>query len=175
MFEVACEPHHTCNIDQRSFKAYLARFLALTVKMAPFTADSIMPRLRTSAVAAARHCGFGDDANTCGQKWYVDDWDGMWGVGEQISALEVIQNTLVADIAPPVTQLRGGISRGNPAAGGTGKNRASGGEDGSGWVNMEGVFVPHKTTERDKAGAGLVTVFLVAFILGIFWWVSTGI
>lgn len=32
MYEVACEPGNTCNIDQQSFKAYLARWMAATTR-----------------------------------------------------------------------------------------------------------------------------------------------
>ncbi|KAH0607654.1 uncharacterized protein H6S33_002688 [Morchella sextelata] len=120
MVEQACERIMTCNIDQRSFKAYFARFLALTVKMAPYTAPLIIPKLRTSAMAAARHCSWGTDANSCGMKWYENDWDGMYGVGEQLSALEVIQNTLIHDVGIPVTENDGGTSKGDPSAGSQG-------------------------------------------------------
>lgn len=54
MYEVACEPSHNCNIDQQTFKAYLSRWLAASVKVAPWTRESIMPLLAASAQAAAQ-------------------------------------------------------------------------------------------------------------------------
>lgn len=54
MIEVACEATKLCNIDQQTFKAYLSRWMAATVKVAPWTHDTIMPLLRSSAEAAAR-------------------------------------------------------------------------------------------------------------------------
>src|SRR5262249_17216976 len=120
MYEATCEPNQSCNTDQRSFKAYLSRWLALTTQMAPWTTEIIMPKLRKSAVAAARHCSYGDDGNTCGLRWNIPEWDGFMGVGEQLSALEVIQNTLVQDARVPVTENEGGISVGNPDAGSKG-------------------------------------------------------
>lgn len=54
MYEVACEPSHNCNIDQQTFKAYLSRWMAASTKVAPWTADTIMPLLAASAQAAAK-------------------------------------------------------------------------------------------------------------------------
>lgn len=86
------EPKGGCNVDQRSFKAYLARFMGLTVKMAPYTADTILPLLETSAVAAAKSCSNGPDSKKCGMKWTTGGvWDELFGLGEQMAALETIQ------------------------------------------------------------------------------------
>lgn len=54
MIEIACEPLYSCNVDQQTFKAYLARWMAASVKVAPFTFNVVMPLLATSAQAAAR-------------------------------------------------------------------------------------------------------------------------
>ena len=75
MTEYACEGNGNCNKDQRSFKAYLSRWLALTVQMAPFTSPTIMPWLQGSAQAAIRQCvaGPGNAVGgpvACGRKWY---------------------------------------------------------------------------------------------------------
>ena len=150
MAELACEPYMTCNVDQRSFKAYLSRFMAMTVKMAPYTAETIMPKLRSSAEAAARHCSFGEDRNTCGLRWTVPNWEGLWGVGEQLSALEVIQNNMVMHSTDYATEKLGGTSKGNPGAG-------TGGELIENNLREVGV--------GDKGGAVTLTM---AFSLGIF-------
>lgn len=152
MTEVGCESVNMCNVDQRSFKAYLGRFMALTVKMAPFTADYIMPKLRTSAVAAASHCSYGGDSNTCGMIWTKPGWDGKYGVGEQMCALEVIQNTLVLNVAAPFTATNGGSSKGDPGAG-TGGDRVP-----------EQSF-PDATGKKDRVGAGLATAFVLILLL----------
>lgn len=164
MFEQACERPVTCNVDQRSFKAYFARFLALTVKMAPWTAGQIMPRLRTSAVAAAAACSYGADANTCGMKWYSPGWDGLWGVGEQVSALEVVQNTLVHEVGVPVTQDEGGTSIGDPAAG----SRSRGGGGGTGARGGEGAVC---VTGRQRAGAWVATATMGVLVFVFMYWV----
>jgi mannan endo-1,6-alpha-mannosidase len=42
MIEIACERGGNCNIDQQTFKAYLARWMAASVKVAPWTHDTIV-------------------------------------------------------------------------------------------------------------------------------------
>ncbi|CUS10624.1 unnamed protein product [Tuber aestivum] len=174
MFEVACEPYLTCNVDQRSFKAYLSRFMALTVKMAPFTKDTIMSVLYTSATSAAKQCSYGEDKNTCGQKWYTNEWDKLWGVGEQVSALEVILSTLVGGLDSPVTEAKGGTSKGDPAAGGGGRGIRYTGQNGQGgvdgWVNSKGEFVPHTPGKKDRIGSIVLTVATVLGLLWMAWW-----
>jgi mannan endo-1,6-alpha-mannosidase len=98
MYEWACETGESgrhCNLDQQSFKAYLARFMAKTALLAPFTKDTITSYLKTSAVGAAKSCSGGADGATCGSKWYTGGWDGTSGVGQQLSALEVTQALLM--------------------------------------------------------------------------------
>lgn len=157
MAEVGCESNDMCNVDQRSFKAYMGRFMALTVKMAPFTASYILPKLRTSAVAAASHCSYGSDENTCGMIWTQDGWDNKYGVGEQLCALEVIQNTLVQTVGEPVTQNNGGTSKGDPAAGTGGDTQPT-------------QTYPDAKSKKDKIGAGFATaaIFLLLMAGGYF-------
>ena len=99
MVEQACEPHYTCNNDQWSFKAYLARWMAKTAIVAPFTKAAIMPLLSSSAQAAAQACSGPSDGVTCGARWYIGGYDGTFGIGQQLSALEVTQALLI-DNAP---------------------------------------------------------------------------
>lgn len=101
MFEPACEPANKCNNDQLSFKAYLGRWLAKTMVLAPFTEQTVRPWLEASAIAAAASCSGGTDGVTCGSKWWVGGWDGTWGAGQQLSALEVVQGLLVANAGAP--------------------------------------------------------------------------
>ncbi|KAL7266407.1 hypothetical protein RUND412_011048 [Rhizina undulata] len=160
MYEVACEPYGKCNVDERSFKAYLSRFMALAVKMAPFTANYIMPKLRTSAIAAAAQCSNGDDDNTCGMKWTQTTWDGYYGVGEQMCALEVIQNNLIEKVGAPFTASTGGTSIGNPAAG-------TGGDSAVSDTTTE------PSTKGDKVGAGFATAVMLMLVLSGSWFIAT--
>ena len=156
MYEVACEPYGRCNIDQRSFKAYFSRWLALTAQMAPFTAGQIYPLLQNSAKAAAGACSGGKDKVTCGMQWtQPGKWDGSFGVGEQMSALEVVQSLLYPQVKPPFTAYEGGTSIGDPSAG-TGEDQ----------LNLS--FAP--TTTGDRVGAGFLTTICLAMMVGGTYW-----
>lgn len=102
MFENACEEAGTCDNDQFSFKGYLARFMWDATIMAAFTKPAISAVLSTSALAAAKTCTAGSDGVACGQKWYVGGYDGNMGIGQQMSALEVVQGLLVGNSSPPM-------------------------------------------------------------------------
>jgi mannan endo-1,6-alpha-mannosidase len=160
MYEAACERSvpgepMSCNTDQRSFKAYLSRWLAATTLLAPWTADTIMPLLQNSALAAAQSCSGGSDGVTCGNKWWVAGWDGLYGVGEQISALEVIQSNLVVRSRGPLSDATGGTSGGDPNAGSGSVNGAP---------KEAGDVSP-----SDRKGAIALTVMLVFITLGAAW------
>lgn len=158
MYERACEPVNTCEVDQRSFKGYLAKWMAQTTQMAPFTFDWIMPKLQTSAKAAAQTCTGGSDNAACGLKWTSRKWDGMQDVGLQIAALEAIQSILISRVDPPVTHDDGGTSKGDPGGGSTPHPPP-----------------PHSLTMNittaDRAGAGILTVLMSAFVIGSTGWV----
>ncbi|KAF2190508.1 glycoside hydrolase family 76 protein [Zopfia rhizophila CBS 207.26] len=156
MFEVACEQNGKCDVDQRSFKAYLSRWMGHTVKVAPWTRELIMPRLKASAEAAAKQCNAGDDQSQCGLKWTQNGQnDGSFGVGEQMAALEVIQSQLLDQVAGPVGEKSGGTSKGNPSAGSQSEDKP---------ISFNSI------TTGDKAGAGFLTTLVLVGILGGAWW-----
>ena len=152
MYEVACEPNNNCNVDQLSFKAYLSRWMAATTKVAPWTADQILPLLASSAQAAALSCTGGDGTIVCGTKWTTGTYDGVTGVGQQMSALEVIQSNLIKKVSGPVSNSTGGTSQGNPSAG-TGSS-------------SQPVNAPGAIRTKDKAGAGILTAIVIMTLLG---------
>ncbi|KAK1826696.1 glycosyl hydrolase family 76-domain-containing protein [Podospora conica] len=118
--EVACEPVALCDLDQQSFKAYLARWMAATIKWAPWTGDRIRPLLETSAKAALSTCVGGDNKRMCGHNWTeAGRWDGLTGVGQQMAAMEVLLANMIDSVPPPVTEKKGGTSAGDPGAGGS--------------------------------------------------------
>lgn len=103
MVETACEPVDTCNNDQFSFKGYLSRWMWASTLMAPFTLDKVTAYLRFSSLAAARSCSGGTNGVTCGEHWYWETaYDGVFGVGQQMSALETIQGLLATQSVPPL-------------------------------------------------------------------------
>ncbi|KAL1652244.1 hypothetical protein SLS58_000371 [Diplodia intermedia] len=115
-FEAACEALDTCNTDQLSFKAYLARWLAKTSVLAPDVDNgTALPLLRASALGAAAACSA--DGTSCGYRWDTNSYDGKAGVGPQLAAMEVMQALLVASAPAPATQAEGGES--SVAAAGT--------------------------------------------------------
>jgi mannan endo-1,6-alpha-mannosidase len=163
MKEQACEAVNadgsdTCNVDQRSFKAYLARWIAATIVRAPYTYPQLKPMLETSAKAAAAVCTGGANGTSCGAKWWKGPiFDGQVGVGQQMSALEVIQSNLITEVTGPVTEGNGGTSKGDPSAGTTSP------------VGPGDIYKAQVTT-ADKAGAAILTLLFVLFIIGGAWW-----
>ena len=85
MKEYLCEEGENCNQDQKSFKAYLGRWMTITKMLVPYTWDKINPLLRTTAVAAAQQCTGGSSGTMCSMQWYTDQHLGVSGVGEQVS------------------------------------------------------------------------------------------
>lgn len=155
MQEVACENNGKCDVDQHSFKAYLARWMAATTKMAPFTSGAIMAKLAPSAQAAAQQCSGGDSGRACGLRWQDDTvWDGSSGVGQEMAALEVIQSNLIAQSKGPVTNTTGGTSKGNYAAG----------------TSTDSIVTISPATTADEVGAGFVTAVILASFIGMVWW-----
>lgn len=124
MVESACEGVGLCDNDQQSFKGYLARWMAGTTQLAPYTFDTISPLLKATAAAAAAACtgspdsGFeGLPGTACGFRWTTGNFDGLVGVGEQMNALSAVMYTLAERVAAPVTAATGGTSVGNANAG----------------------------------------------------------
>jgi mannan endo-1,6-alpha-mannosidase len=102
MYEPACETVETCDNDQYSFKGYLSRFMWASTLMAPFTASAVTTLLQTTSMAAAQSCSGGADGVTCGEHWYYGGYDGVFGVGQQMSALETLQGLLIEDSVAPL-------------------------------------------------------------------------
>ncbi|RAL58998.1 hypothetical protein DID88_009027 [Monilinia fructigena] len=159
-YEIACEAKLSCTTDMFSFKAYLTRWLAATTKMAPFTYDLIMPYLKASAVAAAKQCNGPSPFNdrTCGLSWIKGtNWDGTYGVGQQMAAMSAIFVNLVQKTQAPVTNSTGGTSVGNSAAGS------------SSTTTLDAVKPP---STGDRVGAGMVTTVVLVGMTGMFGWMS---
>ena len=165
MYEVACERDNKCNRDQRSFRAYLARFMGLTVQMAPFTQDYILPKLRTTAIAAAKQCNGGANGRTCGMRWTVPTCDGSFEeglLGQTLSALEVVQSTLIMQAPAPLTAKTGGTSKGDVNAGTTGLN----------YTGLRDLSKDPITT-GEKVGAAFLTLLMGGVWGGFAWFMVT--
>ena len=156
-----CEEHSACNTDEKSFKAYLSRWMAASTQMAPFIYDQVLSLLTVSAKAAAAQCnGNGPVApagQTCGLKWYLNGtWDGTDGVGQQMAVMEVILGTLIQQTQAPLTNTTGGTSASNPNAGFNSSSIPPG----------EIITPPSK---GEKAGAWILTAFLLVGVLWTGW------
>jgi len=101
MFEKQCERDGKCDVDQLSFKAYLARWMASTAVMVPSFQAAILPFLSSSATGAAASCKGGGNGQMCGSKWYTG-YDGTTGVGQQLAALDVMQSMLAPGTKRPI-------------------------------------------------------------------------
>lgn len=162
MYEV-CEYTAACNTDQLSFKAYLSRWLAVTVQVAPFTHDQIMTKLSHSAVQAAQTCvgpsPKGGGNVQCGSRWYWDGYDNIGGVGPQMTALNTIVTLNVDRSKTPYTSKTGGTSQGNAGLNSGNTNQA-----------LPEVLAP--VTTADKAGASILTILLVVGTVGGAYFIS---
>lgn len=169
MTESACEARSlttepTCNTDQRSFKAYLSRFMGFTYQLCDFSRDYILPKLQASAKAAAKSCNGSPGGDTCGLAWGRETYDGSpygiakGGVGEHMSVMEVIQNLLVPGAKAPFTEGNGGTSKGDPNAG-----SATG-------LSEEALRQTDPSTTSDRAGAGILTTITLGSLMGLTYW-----
>uniref|UniRef100_A0A0D2XL04 Mannan endo-1,6-alpha-mannosidase n=1 Tax=Fusarium oxysporum (strain Fo5176) TaxID=660025 RepID=A0A0D2XL04_FUSOF len=161
LYEQFCEASKQCDNDQQTFKGYLARWMAATLQVAPYTSDTISKILQASAEKAAASCigspdiGFAGVAGTaCGFSWLSGTFDNLIGVGSQMNALQSIMYTLVKKASVPVTTKTGGSSKGNPSGGKTNTN--------------VDITKPQYAdiTAKDKVGAGIITCLMLAGIIG---------
>lgn len=164
MVEITCEPLGNCNNDQPAFKAFLSRWLAVSAQLVPERYEKIFSYLRKSAAGAAGQCS-GPKTGQCGREWNSTTYDGTAGVGEQMSALAIIQSMLLdtANLAAPVGATTGGTSKSDPSAG-TGGGGTTGGNSGQPAIYTDVI------SSGDKAGAGvLTTVVLLLTLIGGGW------
>lgn len=166
--EPACEDVGTCTSDMYSFKGYVARWMAVTAQLAPFTRDTIMSTLQTSAQAAIQTCSGSPTINPngrmCGFKWHGTTWDGSTGAGQQMNVLATLVSLLASSNVVSATGGDGGTPVTN-STGGT-----SGGDAAAGYGSKPWEDYVRPITTADKAGAGILTVALVgSFIAGAIW------
>lgn len=156
MYEAACQPTLKCNNDQRCFKGIYSRFLGLTCLMAPTLNEEIQNHLELTTPGVLQSCTGGSDGHTCGMAWSYSGWDGYYGMGEQMSALEALQNRLIWTKQGPLTSDTGASSSGNGSAG----------------LDSATDLVQNTLSiqTKDKAGAAILTVILVGLFLLSAWW-----
>ncbi|CAJ2507889.1 Uu.00g090750.m01.CDS01 [Anthostomella pinea] len=162
--ERACEGSGLCDNDQQSFKGYLMRWMASAAQLAPFTSNTLMPLIMSCAAAAAQQCSGsptnpaafkGVQGTACGFSWAKQAaFDGLVGVGEQMSALSAMQYTLINNgttARAPVTADTGGTSVGDVSAGAS---------------NEEKMPPLAPITAGERVAAGFATTAIVFSLLG---------
>ncbi|EKJ73968.1 hypothetical protein FPSE_05929 [Fusarium pseudograminearum CS3096] len=102
MYEAACETVMSCTADMETFKGYLSRFMYLSVQMQPDLKAHVHDHLLPSAKAAVQTCTGGKTGRECGQRWYVEGYDGNPGLGQQMCALEIVQGLLLDQAPAPL-------------------------------------------------------------------------
>lgn len=168
--EVACETQipQTCKVDQPAFKSMLIRWIAMVTVLAPQHAAHIYPLLNATAQGAAQQCvgSFGTTATTnptaggpkgnwCGRRWYQSTFDGLSGLGEQMSAMSAFQNVLIQNSSAPYTTVTGGNSTSDPDAGNAPTN-----------PTLYAYIYTQDVTRGDTAGAWILTA-LGFIIIGV--------
>jgi mannan endo-1,6-alpha-mannosidase len=163
--EVMCEENGRCNTDMRAFKGLLAHNLIDTIQVAPYTADAIFPKLKSSAEAAAKVCDGG-----CPLSWtgLGSKEESSMDLGSQLSALTVVQGLLVKSVAAPATQGGAGgnaTTTTGPASGGGSANAATPSGTASG--------TPSATSTGNAAARGIQTLGMgsVGVLLGSVAWI----
>ncbi|EHK41710.1 uncharacterized protein TrAtP1_011341 [Trichoderma atroviride] len=161
VYEQFCEPRGFCSVDQSTFKGYLLRYMASTIKMAPYTASTLMPLLKAAATAAASVCTgpasgtfYGITGTGCGFSWMQPgNYDGKNGVGSQMNALDAVMYTMIQEAPDLATAKKGGTSKGDPGAG-------MGNIDPAGEIDNV-----TKPTTGGKVGAAILTLLLLISVL----------
>ncbi|ORY68928.1 glycoside hydrolase [Pseudomassariella vexata] len=159
-FEIACEEHMTCTTDMLSFKGYVHRWMSTITQVAPYTAEKIQPVLKQSATAAINQCTGGDNQRTCGFGWASGAFDNSVGAGQTMNVLAAVSSLLIGGTKAPFTNDTGGTSGGDVNAG-----------QGSDTFSN----TPTTIGTGDRAGAGILTLLILASTAGTFGWMSTGL
>ncbi|RVD85086.1 uncharacterized protein DFL_003417 [Arthrobotrys flagrans] len=172
--EIQCQESDTCNMDQRSFKAYLARWMGYTTQVAPYTYATIMSHLRKNAALAAATCIGEPRGTACGQKWNIGpQWDGKHGLGEQINAMEVIQNiipSVSSNVGTIFNSNNGGTSKSNPGGKGV-KNTMRNWRQIVAEEYRKYLLRDYVIKAADRFGAAALTLLTVGMLGGMIYYV----
>lgn len=185
LYEPSCmtadESIMRCSNDQRCFKGIMLSFLGYSMQVVPELKEKFWPYVQTSAQAASWSCSGGTDGHTCGLSWLHQGWDGQYGLGEQLCALSAF-NTLLYDQyggpykASDLPEVYTPTKNTSQIGGGNGSTEQGGGTV-YGWGGLAGVNSTDVTakslniTQGDKAGAGVLTAFVIIFIVSGSVWI----
>jgi mannan endo-1,6-alpha-mannosidase len=122
--------------------------------------------LQQSAKGAAKQCSGGENGTTCGSDWGRTEWDGTSGLGEDLSALNVILGNLRLS-GKLATVNETAAASGSGAAGSSNGTTATGGGSG---VNGSGAA--NGTTQSEGSASqfavsSMVVVGAVGCLMGL--------
>ncbi|KAI6781196.1 glycoside hydrolase family 76 [Emericellopsis cladophorae] len=94
--EAQCEPYLLCTLDMPTSKGLMLRWLASTARLAPFLADKIQSKLKTTAQAAIDHCEGDKSERECSVYWSNDSFikPEESGLLEKLAVLSSVQGLL---------------------------------------------------------------------------------
>lgn len=153
----------------------MANWLSTIALIVPYTYSTILPKLQGSAVGAGKQCSGPDSA--CGMQWFSPKYDGTSAIEQEMSAMSIFANTLVAFAAPgsssggsssysapddpaPVTANTGGNSTSNP----------TGGHSSTGYQPPKQMSI----SGGDRAGAAILTLVFASAWIGMMVWLVLG-
>lgn len=149
-----CEASGQCYKDANGplFKGLTVSWLADIALIIPSLKEKILPKLQVSAEGAAKSCT-GNGQSLCGNRWY-GGYDGQNSMENAISGSQMMSAVMVKFLglsSKPVSIATGGNGTSDPSAG-------------TGQRSEPGLLPP--ITTADRAGAGILTVLLVAGMIG---------
>ncbi|KAK7943920.1 mannan endo-1-6-alpha-mannosidase DCW1-like protein [Apiospora aurea] len=120
-YEYACEGVGSCNVDMRSFKGYLHRWVSQATVLAPHLRDRVMAVFEGSARAAVAACDRGDNGQLCGFEWARDGGGAQspkqTSAVHQMNVLGALTGLMMKEAKVPVTNATGGTSKGDADGG----------------------------------------------------------
>ncbi|KAI9044052.1 uncharacterized protein KD926_001874 [Aspergillus affinis] len=85
----------TIDNTMKSMVGLLSSSLAAVANLLPETAEQIAPRLRPTAIAAAKQCSGTANGTVCGSEWTKPTYDGNPGLGSSMGAVNLFVSILM--------------------------------------------------------------------------------
>ncbi|KAK8044098.1 family 76 glycoside hydrolase, partial [Apiospora rasikravindrae] len=160
-YEYACEGVGSCNVDMRSFKGYLHRWVSQATVLAPHLRDRVMAVFETSTRAGVAACDRGDNGQLCGFEWTRRNGEGAQSPKQtsavhQMNVLGALTGLMMKEAKAPVTNATGGRSKG----------------DAGGGNSLPNLRPMATITTADRVGAGILTSVILGGFIGSCVWMS---
>ena len=133
----------------------MANWLSTIALIVPYTYPTILPKLQGSAVGAGKQCSGPDSA--CGMQWFNATYDGTSAIEQEMSAMSIFANTLVAFSASGSTS-------------GSSSSYTAPDTPAPVTANTGG----NSTSNGDRAGAAILTLVFASAWIGMMVWLVLG-